>query len=130
LSDGTASRATILIVEEDADVREALRDILVSEGYATVCAADGEQGLASLREGAPPAAVILDLLKVRMTATQFIARMRASLAAAKVPVLLVSANPRIAQIAAEIGAEGYLLKPMKVEELLDAVARLAARPSG
>ena len=62
---------TILLVEDDFDVREALAETLRDEGYAVECAVDGEQALDYLRGGGRPGLILLDLMMPRMSGSEF-----------------------------------------------------------
>ena len=62
---------TILLVEDDFDVREALAETLRDEGYAVECAVDGEQALDYLRDGGRPGLILLDLMMPRMSGSEF-----------------------------------------------------------
>src|SRR6185437_10873013 len=66
----SVARAPVLIVEDDADIRELLSSVLVLEGYPVVTAADGAEGLEQLRT-AHPALVLLDLMMPSMDGWEF-----------------------------------------------------------
>src|SRR5690242_5374004 len=67
-----APKAHILVVEDDADVREALVDVLEAEGFSVAMAEDGAQALDYLGGAAPrPALILLDLMMPNMNGLQF-----------------------------------------------------------
>jgi CheY-like chemotaxis protein len=69
---------TILVVDDDCDVRSALVDVLSSEGYEVVCFANGDEALAYLRRNPPPSAILLDLFMPVMNGWEFFRRIRAT----------------------------------------------------
>lgn len=115
-----SSRRRVLVIEEDAEIRQLFCEILESEGYVTPCANSGAAGLHECERGAPDL-VILDWLRQGMTAAEFIAVFREKTAPKRVPILLSSANPRIETLFKEIGADGCVAKPVSVDEFLAVV---------
>jgi two-component system NtrC family response regulator/two-component system nitrogen regulation response regulator GlnG len=109
----------VLLVEEDAVLRDVLTDVITSEGHAVMTAASGEEGLAMLREQpGSTALILLDYLKKGMTPQEFMACMAADEAISAIPVILVSAKTKLAETAKTLGTTDYLAKPMKIEDLL------------
>src|SRR4051812_60385 len=113
----------ILVVEDDAATRSALQLILRAAGYEVACAGDGREALDRLREKRPPCLILLDLMMPVMDGRQFREEQRRDPALAGVPVVLVSADMNLAEKAADLGASGYLQKPVEIEELLELVRR-------
>jgi len=112
----------ILLVEDDADVRGALAALLEGEGYQVVEAAHGGEALAHLR-ATTFCLILLDLMMPVMNGWQFRAEQLKDPALAAVPVVVVTADNSVAEKAAEVGAAGYLLKPIDFSELLAHVER-------
>ncbi len=54
----------VLIVDDDADIRDSLAELFEDEGYSVATAADGSAGLLALKSGALPCVIILDLLMI------------------------------------------------------------------
>src|SRR5690242_6077201 len=122
-----AGATRILVVEDDADLRSVIRDILEAESYEVLESGDGVDALAKLRSGPPPSLILLDLMMPRMNGWAFMDEVRVFPALRQVPIVVVSAygsgdGVRLA------GATGYLRKPFEVETLLEMVSR-HARPS-
>jgi len=82
--------ATILIVDDEADVRSYLEMLLRDEGYRTLSAVDGESGLAMLR-AERPALVVLDISMPRSSGTRLYRELRADPALAETAVVIVTA---------------------------------------
>jgi CheY-like chemotaxis protein len=113
----------VLIVDDDADVRTALGEILSSEGFAVSEAADGFEGLRRAREERPDV-ILLDLVMPGMDGFEFRAAQRTDPRLAAVPVVVISACDR-PEPAGGFDAAAYLHKPCDVRVLLEAVGRHA-----
>jgi CheY-like chemotaxis protein len=123
--DSSAGRSVVLVVDDDFDIREALSDVLASEGYSVVTAADGGEALDRLRDGIRPDVMLLDLMMPRVSGVEVIDALRKDESLRQIPVVVCSANRGYGPD--DLGVHDVLRKPVSVEELLDAVAR-AIRP--
>lgn len=112
----------ILVVDDDARFRKALRRVLVANGFAVEVAEDGMEALARLREASFDA-VVLDVMMPGSDGIEVCERLRA--AGDELPVLMLTARHAVRDRVAglEAGADDYLVKPFANEEL---VARLRA----
>ena len=120
---------TILLVEDDFDVREALADTLRDEGYRVECAVDGEQALDYLRTGAKPGLILLDLMMPRMSGSEFRMVQKVDPQLADLPVVLISADGRMEEKARTLETDGAIKKPIDVDELLSTVERFNRKAS-
>ncbi len=109
----------VLIVEDDADIREALGELLASAGYEIDEAANGLEGLAAARR-ARPDLIVLDLMMPVMDGWQFREAQERDPALAPIPVIVISASGP----AASIAADTFLEKPFPLDRLVAEVARL------
>jgi two-component system, OmpR family, response regulator MprA len=116
---------TILVVDDDQGLQETLEAVLQFEGYDVVVAGDGLEALAALT-ARRPAVIVLDWAMPRMDGPTFAAALQERGLRPGIPVLLLTADGRARQKAAQVGAEGCMAKPFDMTELLDEVARLAA----
>ncbi|HVE77825.1 MAG TPA: response regulator transcription factor [Gemmatimonadaceae bacterium] len=116
----------ILVVEDNADIADGLRDNLELEGYSVEIAGDGEAALAAIR-GSRPQLVILDLMLPRIDGFQVLRRMREE--GHEMPVLIVSARAdEVDKVRGfRIGADDYVTKPFGLRELLARVDALFRR---
>jgi two-component system response regulator MprA len=115
---------TILVVDDEAAVRNALRRALELEGYAVELAADGLEALERLEAVGPePEAVVLDVLMPGADGLEVCRRLRR--AGRMLPVLMLTARAEVSNRVEglDAGADDYLVKPFALEELL---ARLRA----
>lgn len=110
----------ILIVDDEKDIRETLRDLFEDEGYTVSLAEDGAEALAHLPGLASDTIVILDLVLPVMTGNQVYDAMQRDVRMSKMPVVITTSDPARAP-------EGVLVmrKPLHLQRLLDAVERLA-----
>jgi signal transduction histidine kinase/ActR/RegA family two-component response regulator len=119
----------ILLVEDDHDCREVLRQVLEEENYQVLSVATCREALAALKQ-TRPALVLLDLRLSDGDGRVVLKHIRESPTLADVPVYVVSGASDAAQLTSEPGmhVEGLLEKPLQLPKLLDAVAS-AVRPS-
>ena len=112
---------TILIVEDDFDVRESLSEALRDEGYAIECAVDGEQALEYLRNGGRPGLILLDLMMPRMSGSEFRMVQKVDPQLQHLPVVLLSADGAMEEKAKALETDGALRKPIDLEQLLKVI---------
>ena len=120
------SSRRVLIVDDDFDIRDALKDVLEDEGYVVDTAADGRYALDLLRAPPFPCLILLDWMMPRCDGPQFRTQQRAEPAIADIPVVLLTADARLSEKVSDIGAQDYLKKPVQLERLLDVVQRYCA----
>ena len=118
--------STILVVDDEPDIRELLVDILRDEGYITLAAGDGVAALELLRETAIDV-VIADTMMPRLGGVELIQVMREHSALRDVPVILMSAAQRPNLDGFSVCT--FLPKPFDVSALLHAVAEAVALTS-
>ena len=116
------SEPLVLVVDDDAAIREALERALRIEGFAVESAGGGRAAIAAVARR-PPAAIVLDVTMPDLNGRAVCARLRAD--GLRTPILILSARDEVADRVAglQAGADDYLVKPFAVEEL---VARLQA----
>ena len=121
-------RSRILIVDDDPDIRELLRELLTRAGYEVDEAPDGRTALRSLYES-PPALVILDVTMPEMDGYQTLERMRDL---SEVPVIMLTARTQELERVRGLtsGADDYVVKPFGRQELLARVQALLRRTGG
>ena len=119
----------VLVVDDEAPVREALRRALTLEGYSVELAADGAEALHRLRDEGAADAVVLDVLMPGIDGLEVCRRIRS--AGNGIPVLMLTARDEIADRVAglDAGADDYLVKPFALEELLARLRALLRRSS-
>lgn len=116
-------RGTVLVVEDDLDIREVMRMVLEASGYQVSEAGDGAEALAVARAQRPDI-ILLDLMMPGMDGFQFRELQLQDPAIAAIPVVIVSGGGAVPQKAAQLKAAGYLVKPTDVQRLLAVVRDL------
>lgn len=113
---------TILVVEDDDTMRELLRLHLTTAGYAVRVAANGiEAGHAVL--GITPDLIITDVRMPHMSGFELVEALRQDPAMAQIPVIFLTIEGDAYDRGASLGALEYLTKPIRVEVLLQKVAK-------
>ncbi|MBV9950041.1 MAG: response regulator, partial [Myxococcales bacterium] len=116
------SGRTLLVVEDDADIREALDGLLSMEGFRVAGCGNGREALDWLRASPKPDVILLDLMMPVMDGWQFRVMQKDDPELAKIPVVALSADATAK--AAAIDADAYLKKPVDYETLIDTIDRL------
>ena len=111
--------ATILLVEDNDDVREMMAVALELGGHTVWTAANGRDALARLRQGVRPCLILLDLMMPVMNGWELRAALKADATLADIPVIVVSAVT--AEIANRLNGAEYVPKPVDIDQLLDIV---------
>lgn len=122
---------SILVVDDDDDIREVVRQLLDDEGYRTSGASNGKEALeVALAEHDGPALILLDLMMPVMDGWEFLVRIEDEPTLNRVPVALMSAHPKIRRALdkeRDRGAALLLLpKPLDVVHLMTIVRRFCA----
>ena len=114
---------TVLVIDDDPDVREALQVVLEGRGLRVECAEDGEAGIAHVLR-APPDLMILDMMMPRASGFVVLERLKQH-HGLPVPVIMLTANDsdQQRQYAEFLGADIYLRKPIRPAQLFQAVDR-------
>src|SRR4051812_23576179 len=82
---------SVLVVEDDRDIREALSDLLEMEGFKVYTAGNGKEALSVLKEISSPCVVLLDLFMPVMSGFEFLTAQSHDHIIATIPVIIVSA---------------------------------------
>ena len=114
----------VLVVDDDYDIRALITQILQLEGYHVLSAPDGRAALAKLRAASQrPAVILLDLMMPGMNGWQLQAELVKDPSLAGIPVLVLSGDDDVVHKAVEIGAAGWLKKPLDLKTLLRTVGK-------
>jgi DNA-binding response OmpR family regulator len=108
--------APILIVDDEAEIRDMLATLLTLEGHAVLTASDGRTAL-DLARAHRPSLIILDLMMPIMSGEAFRAAQVADASIAEIPVLVISARHDGDAVAHRLHAVGCLTKPVDFEAL-------------
>jgi CheY-like chemotaxis protein len=113
----------LLVVDDDADIVEALADALGDEGYEVAAAHDGFEALSVLAAQPPPCLILLDWMMPRCDGPTFRRQQQQDPTMAAIPVVLLTADPAVEEKARQIGAVAHLRKPIDLDDLLAVIAR-------
>ena len=115
----------ILVVDDDANVRESLGEVLTQEHYAVRLACDGRDAVRQFLDG-PPDLVLLDVNMPDITGWQTFQILAQFYPF--VPVMILTARPGQARRAADLGINAFMEKPLDIPILLQTVRELLAHP--
>jgi CheY-like chemotaxis protein len=123
----------LLVVDDDANIREMLDMVLVSEGFEVVTAAHGAAAL-TLVDQIRPDVILLDMKMPVMDGWEFLRRYRQR-PGQKVPVVVLTAAQDDKRRAADTGADAYIAKPFAIDDLIRVLNQclppdVCVRPSG
>src|SRR5947208_2725628 len=116
-------RKRVLVVEDDAWIRWFMCDVLTEEGYQVSEAADGRTAIRLIEES-PPHIVLLDVAMPGVTGVEVLRQLRSRRRTRALPVVIVSAYPRVLTPADEASVACILNKPLHIEKLLAAVRQV------
>ena len=124
-------QATILIVEDDSDIKTLLEYNFQQAGYDVVIASDGEEGLV-LEGECQPQLIILDWMMPLMSGLELLRRLRGREATAQIPIIMLTAKADEADRlrGLDTGADDYVVKPFSPAELLARTRALLRRSTG
>lgn len=117
--------ATVLVAEDDADIRELVAYKLHQAGHQVISVADGLAAVAAARENAPDVAIV-DVSMPGLSGMQVCAALREDAATARIPVILLSARAHAddSETGLRAGAVAYVTKPFSPRELVERVESL------
>jgi two-component system alkaline phosphatase synthesis response regulator PhoP/two-component system response regulator ResD len=124
------AKETILVVDDEANIRDLARMYLEQEGYHVVAVATGRQALDQVRQR-PPDLLVLDLMLPEIDGWEVCRQVRAS---SQIPILMLTARDDDVDkiVGLELGADDYLTKPFNPRELVArvrAILRRSAAPT-
>jgi CheY-like chemotaxis protein len=113
------AQRTVLVIDDEPEIRDSLRDALGDEGYSVVVAANGREALALLPRLPRPVVVVLDVIMPVMSGAELYSAMQADPGLARIPVVVSTSDPSRAPRGLPI-----VKKPIQLDRLLSMVAAL------
>lgn len=101
----------VLIVEDNAEIREVLEEILKAEGAEVATAVDGAEGFRRLADSPRPCLILLDLKMPVMDGLEFLQRRNRETELAKIPVIMLTGTEELAGREQELNFQGFVRKP-------------------
>ncbi len=116
---------TVLLVDDEHAIIDALSGILEDEGFRVVTAANGREALARLEEGLPDVALV-DVMMPGMDGRELVQRMRADARLSRIPVVMMSAVPHfILKREKELACDDFFQKPFDLWQLIARLRELS-----
>jgi two-component system alkaline phosphatase synthesis response regulator PhoP len=119
---------TILVVDDQANVRQLLQEYLTEQGFRVITASDGQSAIYTARH-TPPDLVMLDIMMPKMDGYQFLRLYRQE---RQTPVMIITARDEEtdAVLGLDMGADDYVVKPFRMRELVARIRALLRRSEG
>lgn len=125
----TGTRPLVMVIDDDADIRTAIQDLLEGEGFATVGAADGQAALNLLADSRNrPAVILLDLMMPIVDGWTFCKIRQGIVTLMEIPVITISAASTTGT-RLPLRVEGSIAKPFDADVLIQLVTRMIGRSS-
>jgi CheY-like chemotaxis protein len=119
----------VLVVDDDDDICDTLRELLEDQGLAVDCASNGHEALDLLHAASLlPDVILLDLMMPVMNGWEFRGAQKKDPALASIPVVVITATGSVRERAGLLGVEEILLKPIHLDELLRVIAGATSAP--
>ena len=118
---------SILVIEDDADLRAGVSDLLTGEGYKVTLAKDGQEGWEILKANPTFNAILLDYTMPRLDAKGFRELQRNEPKLSKIPVILFSAAVLNESTIAAIAPTVLIRKPVDIDVLLNTIQELTEK---
>jgi CheY-like chemotaxis protein len=115
----------VLVADDDPDIRDILRRLLLSDGFRVYEASDGTEVLAAADQ-CEINAIILDVLMPKMSGAEAIQKLRANPRYAKIPIIVITGSPIIRSLARpyQLGDIVLLTKPLDLDQVLATVQQM------
>jgi len=114
----------VLVVDDDEDIREVLREVLTTQGYTVEVGKDGQEALDKLEGSTRAPVILLDIMMPNMDGDAFLTELRRRPALASAPVVIISGSTGARELARKHAVTADLGKPFELDDLLDLVRRL------
>ena len=124
---------TVLVVDDDPDIRELIVWKLSQAGFATLTAADGEEGLAAAvagdADGRAPDVILVDWMMPKMPGIDLCRALRQNPTTASIPIVLLTAKAQDVEVQTGFaaGVDDYIVKPFSPRDMVNRVQALVAR---
>lgn len=123
----TAAKKTVLLVEDDPDIREGIATILSLSGFNVLTARDGQDALDQLTDlPTKPDLILLDIAMPVKDGLQFRKEQEMDCEIASVPVVIMTAHNHPEAMRFEVGAKDVLQKPFTIDTMIEVVRRYCA----
>lgn len=112
----------ILVIDDDPNIVELLKNRLIANHFQVVTAANGEEGVAAL-QAEKPDLVIVDVLMPKMDGYTFVRTLRRQESTKNIPVIVLTAKDKMKDLFELEGVKDYMVKPYRPEDLLERIKK-------
>lgn len=109
---------TVLVVDDDAEIRQALLELLEDEDYGVILAANGKEALDLVATGIKPDVILLDVMMPIMDGWHFLSARLKHPELIEVPIIIISAGQEAEREARKVGVFEVAKKPLHVDDLI------------
>jgi len=113
---------TVLVIDDDPDILDALQFVLLDAGYNVVATQFGEDAEKLIHAKQLPKLIILDILLSGKDGRDVTKILKTHKKTKDIPIILISAQPDIKKSAIDAGADAFIAKPFDIQSLLTEVA--------
>jgi DNA-binding response OmpR family regulator len=125
----TAHQYSILVVDDDPGILDALRFLFEDEGYRVQTSEKGDYAEALHDNGGLPDLIVLDILLSGKDGREICRKLKSQADTRHVPIIMISAHPDAERSTRDVGADAFVAKPFAIDHLLTVVeSLLPARP--
>jgi CheY-like chemotaxis protein len=128
IEDNLTERESVMVVDDDRTIAQAIQRLLEQEDYATILAHDGKQALEILQRGTVPSVILLDLIMPVMGGWELVERLERDDTLCDIPIVLMSGHSRLAQ-GGKLRDLHLLPKPFDSADLLRLIRSVARQSS-
>ena len=119
---------TVLVIEDNLEIRENMSEILELEGFKVIVATDGTTGLQMATEDLPNI-ILCDILMPSLDGYSVLTAIKKNPETKNIPFIYVTASVEKSEVklAMDMGADGYVRKPFDVDDLMAAINKLGIK---
>lgn len=121
---GRLEGVRVLIVDDDQDILESFDVALQAEGAQTMCVQDGNEAVIACTQDDPPDVVVLDMMLPKRSGFLVLEKIKGHEDSPLVIMVTANEGKRHQAYAESLGVDGYLLKPVPLEQLIEETCRL------
>src|SRR5262249_54388366 len=114
-------RTTVLVIDDDAEIRQALAELLEDEEYQVLLAANGKEALDVIAAGPRPDVILLDVMMPVMDGWHFLSARLKHPELVEVPIIIISAGQEAERDARKVGVFEVARKPLHVDDLIQRI---------
>jgi len=120
-------RTIVLVVDDDAEIRQALAELLEDEDYGVLLAANGKEAIDLVVAGMKPDVILLDVMMPVMDGWHFLSARLKHPDLVEVPIIIISAGQEAEREARKVGVFEVVKKPLHVDDLIHRIEECRRR---